>query len=239
MNIIPGKLWKACRENLKWNKKLGVKSILKEVMMNIYAWLHLTLNLTLTYTQQKLDIWYYIWFEIFIVFFLSTVSLSQASKCIILPFFCKFGYQNETFRNYYLALMKHKNAWRQRFWTLKSGKSGFTLGRVTFGQKIHFSESWQILHNSKGNFNQNNINEKNFNQKLMFFDFIFILTLLLECIVTDLSGSEREKFLWWTATICTLKKNEHDTAFWWIHHSIVYSFKYTKNDSEDERKAQK
>ena len=91
--------------------------------------------------------------------------------------------------------MKHKNAWRQRFWALKSGKSGFTLGRVTSGQKIHFPESLQILHNSKGNFNQNNINEKNFNQKLMFFDFIYILTLLLGYRVTDLSGSEREELL--------------------------------------------
>ena len=45
------------------------------------------------------------------------------------------------------------------------------------------------------NFNQNNINKKNFNQKLMFFDFIYILTLLLEYRVTDLSGSEREEFL--------------------------------------------
>ena len=74
-------------------------------------------------------------------------------------------------------------------------------------------ESLQISHNFKCNFNQNNINKKNFNQKLMFFDFIYILTLLLEYRVRDLSGSEREEFLWWTATICTLKKNQHDTAF--------------------------
>ena len=67
--------------------------------------------------------------------------------------------------------------------------------------------------NFKGNFNQNNINKKNFNQKLMFFDFIYISTLLLEYRVTDLSGSEREDFFGWTATICTLKKNQHDTAF--------------------------
>ena len=59
----------------------------------------------------------------------------------------------------------------------------------------NFLESLQISHNFKGNFNQNNINKKNFNQKLMFFDFIYILTLLLECRVTDLSGSEREEFL--------------------------------------------
>ena len=63
---------------------------------------------------------------------------SQASKCIILSFFCKFGYQIETFRNYYLALKKYKNAWRQKFWTLKSRKSGFTLGRVSCSQKIQF-----------------------------------------------------------------------------------------------------
>ena len=61
----------------------------------------------------------------------------------------------------------------------------------------------------------------------------------MEYRVTDLSGSEREEFLGWTAIICTLKKNQHDTAFCWRHHSIVYSFKYTKNGSEDERKAQK
>ena len=61
--------------------------------------------------------------------------------------------------------------------------------------KSNFLESLQISHNFKGNFNQNNINKKNFNQKLMFFDFIYILTLLLEYRVTDLSGSEREEFL--------------------------------------------
>ena len=60
--------------------------------------------------------------------------------------------------------------------------------------KSNFLESLQISHNFKGNFNQNN-NKKNFNQKLMFFDFIYILTLLLEYRVTDLSGSEREEFL--------------------------------------------
>ena len=97
-------------------------------------------------------------------------------------------------------------------------------------KKSNFLDSLQTSHNFRGNFNQNSINEKNFNQKLMFFDFIYILTLLLECRVTDLSGSEREEFLWWTATICTLKKSQHDTAFWWRHHSIVHSFKYTKND---------
>ena len=63
---------------------------------------------------------------------------SQASKCIILSFFCKFGYQNETFGNYYVALKKHKNTWRQKFCTLKLGKLGFTLGRVSYGQKIQF-----------------------------------------------------------------------------------------------------
>ena len=62
-------------------------------------------------------------------------------------------------------------------------------------KKSNFLDSLQTSHNFRGNFNQNNINEKNFNQKLMFFDFIFILTLLLECRVTGLSGSEREKFL--------------------------------------------
>ena len=62
-------------------------------------------------------------------------------------------------------------------------------------KKSNFLESLQILHNFKGNFNQNNINKKNFNQKLMFFDFIYILTVLLEYRVTDLSGSEREEFL--------------------------------------------
>ena len=35
----------------------------------------------------------------------------------------------------------------------------------------------------------------------------------MEYRVTDLSGSEREEFLGWTAIICTLKKNQHDTAF--------------------------
>ena len=62
-------------------------------------------------------------------------------------------------------------------------------------KKSNFLESLQISHNFTGNFNQNNINKKNFNQKLMFFDFIYILTLLLEYRVTDLSGSEREEFL--------------------------------------------
>ena len=62
-------------------------------------------------------------------------------------------------------------------------------------KKSNFLDSLQTSHNFRGNFNQNNINEKNFNQKLMFFDFIYILTLLLECRVTDLSGSEREEFL--------------------------------------------
>ena len=106
-------------------------------------------------------------------------------------------------------------------------------------KKSNFLESFQISHSFKGNFNQNNINKRNLNQKLMFFDFIYILTLLLEYRVTDLSGSEREELLWWTATICTLKKNQHDTAFWWRHHFIAHSFKYTKNDPENERKAQK
>ena len=106
-------------------------------------------------------------------------------------------------------------------------------------KKFNFLDSLQTSHNFRGNFNQNNINKKNFNQKLMLFDFIYILTLLLECRVTDLSGSERQEFLWWTATICTLKKSQHDTTFWWRHHSIVHSFKYTKNDPENERKAQK
>ena len=62
-------------------------------------------------------------------------------------------------------------------------------------KKSNFLEFLQISHNFKGNFNQNNINKKNFNQKLMFFDSIYILTLLLEYRVTDLSGSEREEFL--------------------------------------------
>ena len=62
-------------------------------------------------------------------------------------------------------------------------------------KKSNFLESLQISHNFTGNFNQSNINKKNFNQKLMFFDFIYILTLLLEYRVTDLSGSEREEFL--------------------------------------------
>ena len=121
---------------------------------------------------------------------------SQASKCIILSFFCEFGYQNETFRNYYLAFKKHKKAWKQKFWALKSGKLDFTLGRVSCDQKIQFFRILQISHNYKGNFNQNNINKKNFNQKLMFFDFIYILTLLLEYRVTDLSGSEPPYVLW-------------------------------------------
>ena len=46
-------------------------------------------------------------------------------------------------------------------------------------KKSNFLESLQISHNFKSNFNQDNINKKNFNQKLMFFDFIYILTLLL------------------------------------------------------------
>ena len=58
-------------------------------------------------------------------------------------------------------------------------------------KKSNFLESLQISHNFKGNFNQNNINKKNFNEKWMFFDFIYILTLLLECRVTDLPGSGR------------------------------------------------
>ena len=62
-------------------------------------------------------------------------------------------------------------------------------------EKSNFLESLQISHNFKGNFNQNNINKKNFDQKLMFFDFIYILTLLLEYRVTGLSGSERQEFL--------------------------------------------
>ena len=62
-------------------------------------------------------------------------------------------------------------------------------------KKSNFLESLQISHNFKGCFNQNNINKKNFSQKLMFFDFIYILTLLLEYRVTDLSGSEQEEFL--------------------------------------------
>ena len=60
-------------------------------------------------------------------------------------------------------------------------------------KKSNFLESLQISHNFKGNFNQNNINKKNFNQKLMFFDFIYILTLLLQYRVMDLSGSGREE----------------------------------------------
>ena len=75
-------------------------------------------------------------------------------------------------------------------------------------KKSDFWESLQISHNFKGNFNQNNINKNNFNQKLMFFDFINILTLLMEYRKTDLSGSEGEEFLWWTTSICTLKKNQ-------------------------------
>ena len=62
-------------------------------------------------------------------------------------------------------------------------------------KKSNFLESLQISHNFKGNFNQNNINKNNFNRKLMFFDFIYILTLLLEYRVTDLSGPDREEFL--------------------------------------------
>ena len=62
-------------------------------------------------------------------------------------------------------------------------------------EKSNFLESLQISHNFNGNFNQNNINKKNFDQKLMFFDFVYILTLLLEYRVTDLSGSERQEFL--------------------------------------------
>ena len=62
-------------------------------------------------------------------------------------------------------------------------------------KKSNFLESLQISHNFTSNSNQNNINKKNFNQKLMFFDFIYILMLLLEYRVTDLSGSEREQFL--------------------------------------------
>ena len=62
-------------------------------------------------------------------------------------------------------------------------------------KKSNFLESLQISDNFKGNFNQNNINKKNFNQKLMFFDFIYILTLLLQYRVMDLSGSGREEFL--------------------------------------------
>ena len=79
-----------------------------------------------------------LFYYLFYIWMMKWVCISQASKCIILSFFCKFGYQNETFRNYYLALKKHKNAWRQTFWALKSGKSGFTLGRVSCGQKIQF-----------------------------------------------------------------------------------------------------
>ena len=62
-------------------------------------------------------------------------------------------------------------------------------------KKSSFLESLQISHNFNGNFNQNNTYKKKFNQKLLFFDFIYILTLLLEYRVTDLSGSEREEFL--------------------------------------------
>ena len=102
-----------------------------------------------------------------------------------------------------------------------------------------FLESLQTSHNFNGNINQNNINKKSFNQKLMFFDFIYILALLLKYRVMDLSGLERQEFLWWTGTICTLKKNQHDTTFWRHHHSIVHSFKYTKHNLENERKAQK
>ena len=62
-------------------------------------------------------------------------------------------------------------------------------------KKSNFLGSLQISHNFKGNFNQNNINKNNFDQKLMLFDFTYILTLLLEYRVTDLSGSERKEFL--------------------------------------------
>ena len=62
-------------------------------------------------------------------------------------------------------------------------------------KKSNFLESSEISHSFKGDFNQNSINKKNFNKKLMFFDFIYILTLLLEYRLTDLSGSEREEFL--------------------------------------------
>ena len=79
-----------------------------------------------------------LFYYLFYIWMMKWVCISQASKCIILSFFCKFGYQNETVRNYYLALKKYKNAWRQMFWTLKSGKWGFTLGRVSCGQKIQF-----------------------------------------------------------------------------------------------------
>ena len=168
---------------------------------------------------------------------LQVFPISQASKCIILSFFCKFGYQNETFRNYYLAL-KTQKCLEAKVLGSQIRKIGLHFGK-TFLRSKHFLESLQISHNFKGNFNQNNINKKNFNQKLMFFDFIYILTLLLEYRVTDLSGSEREEFLWWTATVWTLKKNQHDTAFWWRHHSIVHSFKYTKNDPEKWKKSPK
>ena len=61
-------------------------------------------------------------------------------------------------------------------------------------KKSNFLESLQILHNFKGNFNQNNINKKNFNQKLMFFDFIYILTLLLEYRVVLIYLIQSESF---------------------------------------------
>ena len=90
---------------------------------------------------------------------------------------------------------------------LQIGKTGLHSRKSFLRSKNPiFLESLQISHNFNGNINQNNINKKSFNQKLMFFDFIYILALLLEYKVMDLSGSEREEFLWWTGTICTLKK---------------------------------
>ena len=164
-------------------------------MMNIYAWLHLTLNLTLTYTQQNLT--FGIKFDLkFLQYFSFPQFLLvrlQSAK------FCHFSANLATRMKLSGIII-----WLLRNTKMPGGKNFGPSNRENLAslwekfpvvKKSNFLDSLQTSHNFRGNFNQNNINEKNFNQKLMFFDFIFILTLLLECRVTGLSGSEREKFL--------------------------------------------
>ena len=70
---------------------------------------------------------------------------SQASKCIVLSFFCKFGYQNETFRNYYLALKKHKNGRRQKL-VPQIGKIGLHFGKSFLRSKNPIFENLCKFH---------------------------------------------------------------------------------------------
>ena len=114
------------------------------------------------------------------------------------PFFSKCGYQNETLELPGIIISLLRNT------KMPAGKSFRPSNKQNWAslweefpaiKKSSFLESLQISHNFNGNFNQNNTYKKKFNQKLLFFDFIYILTLLLEYRVTDLSGSEREEFL--------------------------------------------